>query len=312
MTETPEQRLANRIIELHDLKPPVDIAALALPYAALEVVDWPYDCDGLTVGLTSGEPPRIFVKKTRNEPRQRFTIAHELGHVLLPWHIEEVACNPEVESGSSFAGGLREREASAFASHLLVPDRFLEPLCVGDIDVPAVLGALQQAEVSAAASLIALVRALPPGLAFILESERIFHSRGTVLPTKQYDWRHRAQWAAAAVSTARTRLRGKSVRWFKFEQFEEPAVVADPRDTTQLLRDAIASVTDNPREQASLLNVVNGVIGAAMTTENRSSPVRALATMRHRLRARPDLLELMQEPDFDLFLNRRAISHAER
>lgn len=58
-----------------------------------------------------------------------------------------------------------------------------------------------------------------------------------------------------------------------------------------------------------MLNVVNGVIGAAMAPDNRSTPARALATMRHRFPGKPDLFELLQEPDFELFLHRRAISH---
>ncbi|MEV2241065.1 ImmA/IrrE family metallo-endopeptidase [Micromonospora sp. NPDC049891] len=310
MTRTPEQRLASRIVERHDLTPPIDIAALTKQYAALEFAEWPYECDGLTIGLTSLPRPRVFIRHTGNTLRQRFTMAHELGHVLLPWHIEEVACSPRVGSGAFFEGGLREREASTFASHLLVPDRFLEPLCAVEISMTDALKALEKAEVSASASLIALARALPPGVAFVVE-DRIFSSRGTVLPATNFDyWRNRQAWNSAAASHGRTRLRGKSLRWFKFEQFEEPAKVSDPRDSTQLLRDAIACITDDPREQKRILNVVNGVIGAAMTDENRSSPARALATMRHRLRARADLAELLQEPDFDLFLRRRAFAHS--
>ena len=310
MTGTPEQRLANRIIERHDLVPPVDITDLAKQYAELEFVEWPHECDGLTIGLTSRPIPKIFIRQTRNLVRQRFTIAHELGHVLLPWHIEEVACTPRVGSGAFFEGGLREREASTFASHVLVPDRFLEPLCAVEANMADVLKALEKAEVSVSASLIALARALPPGVAFVVE-DRIFSSRGTVLPAKNYDyWRTRHTWNAAAESFGRVRIRGQSLRWYKFEQFEEPEKVTDPRDSTQLLRDAIASITDDLREQKRLLNVVNGVIGAAMTPENRSSPARALATMRHRIRARADLAELFQEPDFELFLRRRAFSHS--
>ncbi|WP_428983137.1 ImmA/IrrE family metallo-endopeptidase [Phytohabitans maris] len=58
------------------------------------MVDWPYNCDGLTVGLTSGSRPQIFIKSSSNKPRERFTVGHELGHVLLPWHIEELHVIP--------------------------------------------------------------------------------------------------------------------------------------------------------------------------------------------------------------------------
>jgi hypothetical protein len=309
MTQTPERRLASRIVVEQDLRPPVDILALAQRYAEVTFVAWPYKCDGMTVGLTGPGTPRIFIKQSPHVARQRFTIAHELGHVLLPWHIEEVACTPEVGESPVFRGGLREREASAFASHILVPERFLEPLCSGDVDLPLVLKAVQGAEVSASAALIALTKALGPGFAFVLGGE-VFASPGTSLPAVRYDWRTVRKWSTAAVGTDRVRFGGKLIRWFKFEQHVEPQPVSDPRETTQLLKDAIAAVTDNPAEQKRLLQVVNGVIGAAMTPENRSSPIRALATMRHRIRARPDLSDLLEELDFELFLNRRANAHA--
>lgn len=48
--------------------------------------------------------------------RRRFTIAHEIGHLLL-----EHGCNKNVEDGS-----LNETEANQFAAELLVPTAFLK------------------------------------------------------------------------------------------------------------------------------------------------------------------------------------------
>jgi Zn-dependent peptidase ImmA (M78 family) len=62
--------------------------------------------------------------------RQRFTLAHELGHVRLHWAILERAVH--VDKGSLRRDGLSstgldpiEREANAFAAELLMPDFLL-------------------------------------------------------------------------------------------------------------------------------------------------------------------------------------------
>lgn len=297
--------MANRLIDLYELEPPIDIESVTRQFADLEIAPWPYECDGLTVGLTSGIRPKVFIKRTSNEPRFRFTIAHELGHVILPWHIEEVACTPGSEPTST--GGQREREASTFASHLLIPDRFVSARCSPETPIPEMLTVIAKANVSAAASLIALVRNLPVGFAFEVDG-RVFRSPGTVLPAPRYTLLNRSAWIERAAAHGRERFRSKSIKWFRFEEYAELAIPEDPRDVTQLLKDAIGAVTDMPSERDSLLRKVNGVIGYAVTKEDRTSYARIHATIKHRLRARPDLAELLAQPDFDLFLVKKARS----
>ena len=69
----------------------------------------------------------ILVKARTNPQRRRFTIGHELGHFLLPWHRQlKFSCTPEnirdLSGASSSARGIEmEAEANAFASELLMP-----------------------------------------------------------------------------------------------------------------------------------------------------------------------------------------------
>ncbi|GGJ88955.1 hypothetical protein GCM10010123_18160 [Pilimelia anulata] len=277
-------------------------------YADIEILSWPYLCDGLTVGLTTGGRPKVFLKAINNSLRQRFTAAHELGHVLLPWHTELIECHSPDEETTDYIGGLREREASSFASHLLLPDRFLSPHCDNGVDMPALLDAVHTAEVSAAAGLIALTRSVPPGIALVLNETKPFYSHGTAYPRPTvFEEAGKPLLSKIAVEQGNVILRRQSVQWYKLEQFVKPRDVSDPRETTTLLRDAIAAITDDPIEQQHLVHVVNGVVGSALNSETaRSTSVCALAAMRHRIRARPDLAALMKEPDFDLFLNRKA------
>jgi Zn-dependent peptidase ImmA (M78 family)/plasmid maintenance system antidote protein VapI len=63
--------------------------------------------------------PLIVVKKQRWESRQAFTLMHELGHLLL----HKASSIDDEQDLQSHEG--REREANAFAGHMLVPDAFL-------------------------------------------------------------------------------------------------------------------------------------------------------------------------------------------
>ncbi len=63
--------------------------------------------------------PVIVIKKLPWETRQSFTLMHELGHLLL----HKVSSIDDEEDLESHQG--REREANAFAGHLLVPEHFL-------------------------------------------------------------------------------------------------------------------------------------------------------------------------------------------
>lgn len=64
--------------------------------------------------------PVIVVKKLPLEARQSFTLMHELGHLLL--HRKSFI---DEEADLYFPHDKSEREANAFAGHLLVPDEFL-------------------------------------------------------------------------------------------------------------------------------------------------------------------------------------------
>lgn len=82
-------------------------------------------------GFCDFEGARLYVNKDDIASRQMFTIAHELGHWML--HRKAFLASPErypvlprfqkTDESNAF-----EREANAFASNLLVPDRLLSPV----------------------------------------------------------------------------------------------------------------------------------------------------------------------------------------
>jgi Zn-dependent peptidase ImmA (M78 family) len=83
----------------------------------------------LGFSLYDPECPVIVVKKLPAEARQCFTLMHELGHLLL-----HKTSSIDDERDLHSPEGM-ERDANAFAGHLLVPDAFLKS--IRDADRPA-------------------------------------------------------------------------------------------------------------------------------------------------------------------------------
>ncbi|MFM8443410.1 MAG: helix-turn-helix domain-containing protein [Methylococcus sp.] len=89
---------------------------------------WQIAKESPILGFSLYEPacPVIVVKKLAAESRQCFTLMHELGHVLL-----HKASSIDDERDLLSPKGM-EREANAFAGHLLVPDAFLNSISDGN------------------------------------------------------------------------------------------------------------------------------------------------------------------------------------
>lgn len=84
-------------------------------------------CEGMLVRIKGTAKGVIAVKASiREGSRKRFTVAHELGHLLLPGHDNCGVCDTGVIE--TWAGDVRdlEREANVFAAELLMPATVLQ------------------------------------------------------------------------------------------------------------------------------------------------------------------------------------------
>lgn len=108
-----------RLFKIHE--PPINVVSIA---QALEVevylVDEPRGWSGAVDSNEKTGQARIFVDRADPPVRRRFTIAHELGHLLLH------------ESGVAFRdrgcrrGGPKEIQANRFAAGLLMPSAMVK------------------------------------------------------------------------------------------------------------------------------------------------------------------------------------------
>ena len=113
---------------LHE--PPVPVEHLAVAAGAVVRLEPFGPASGMSGALIRlpGAQPIIGVNASDSGERQRFTIAHELGHLFL--HDDELHVDTRIylRSGrSSEAVDVKEIEANQFASNLLMPAFMLEP-----------------------------------------------------------------------------------------------------------------------------------------------------------------------------------------
>jgi len=108
---------------------PVDVAQSLGVTVKLGLL--PEDLSGFL--MLEGDAAIIGVNSVHPKPRQRFTIAHELGHFLL--HPSRNFVDRQVlyfrDSRSSQAVDVAEIEANKFAANLLMPERFVNKLVKG-------------------------------------------------------------------------------------------------------------------------------------------------------------------------------------
>lgn len=102
-----------------------------------------YGFDGALVRARELPLGAIVVRQSIPEgTRKAFTIAHELGHFLIPGHDEaDRVCTLSDVGNWTDAAKKREREADEFAAELLMPDSIIRPMLEG---IRPSLGVIEQ------------------------------------------------------------------------------------------------------------------------------------------------------------------------
>ena len=299
------RRAAATLVSRHDLQPPVDIHALVRNHADVEQADWPDDDVDAIMLRRSAEKPRIFYKQFDSRGlRERFTLGHELGHILLPWQIGNQSCAIEKSFELGFSSD--EDEANIFASHLLAPQQWLLSLTqTHAADMSSLLVALADAEISATATLLALKRVLTAGWAFQLNNQaRPFLSTGTINPESDGP-NLRIRLNRAATDRGKTELHGHDVRWWRLtEEYELPDIGDPSIPLRDLLLKAIEATTP-VRHRSRVEQSANGIVGGGARDLAGRQPEEIYATLRYRFSQSPRS-DLLQQPEFDKWLARKA------
>jgi Zn-dependent peptidase ImmA (M78 family) len=162
------RQIARDIREEYGLEPFADPDVLAEKLGVrVEHVELEEDIDGFVQLDCDSEVITINDSaKDGYNPRHRFTLAHELGHVAIPWHAGTIRCktdDPTVVVGQKSLVDSQEREANAFASELLIPSDWLRERKARAKRLDTLLDTVRkQTKTSVLASLYALEYVLNP------------------------------------------------------------------------------------------------------------------------------------------------------
>lgn len=108
---------------------PIDVFSVAENLnVSVQAANLEDEVSGLYV--LKGNASYIMFNETEGQPRQRFTVAHELGHFLLHskdnnFFIDKFQTTLYRNAESSSGAKLKEREANAFAAALLMPKKLI-------------------------------------------------------------------------------------------------------------------------------------------------------------------------------------------
>ena len=199
----PEQKLAKKLLIRHNIQLPYDLEQLVEKYADIRFVKFPVDADGMSCGLKKQKRPLILINNSRPKTRQRFTLAHELGHVIIPWHIGNIISHTEQNLENDLEVSLSlseyrqiEKEANKFAAELLFPTSWLKSK-IEDINFDnfqnILKNIIQETKASRDACLINIFNLLPSGFSCVEIDNygyviRSFTSPDT--PVYKVNWRH--------------------------------------------------------------------------------------------------------------------------
>lgn len=123
------KKIANNLISRFELTPPIDIEDIYLKLGVqIEEESNQY---GIEAYSDLSDKLTVFINPelTYYEPRRRFTLAHELGHVCIPWHNGDIKCetdNNYININGKKLLDTQELEANIFASEILMPTGWIK------------------------------------------------------------------------------------------------------------------------------------------------------------------------------------------
>jgi hypothetical protein len=307
-----EEYLACLLRERLRLNLPVNIAEVARNYCDLEWDDIPL-VDGVVIRKISLQRPLIVLARHKPYRRERFTLAHELGHALIPWHVGVMTCHTDRRSSDP-----EEIEANRFASELLVPRAYVE-LQSRALNVKDLIEHLSEAaDVSKQMAFLSVLRALEtilfvavddtnrvsaafngskcpvgqPDEGIVFDSK--CYSRGSIARGIFRDWEERQMW------------------WFQYVNADvAPPDPQDSREAKEVKEGILRDLGITGSERTNLLRILSGVVGGnnsklAHDAEEKQTAKYLASFLKTGIIARPGLEKFQTHPDFDTYIWKHA------
>jgi hypothetical protein len=312
----PEEKVACRFSKKRGLAPPVDVESLVRESAELEEDFLPSEFDAVFLDRSAKHPrPRVIVAIDQPPTRRVFTLAHELGHIVIPWHNGTHFCH--VDGEARLVDELtREVEAQAnrFAAELLMPADWVARL----INQPGrtiseLFEAVKTARVSYHAASIRLIQLLPTGFIFVETDSngivvRSSASSNTMIQLPQAgSTLQKAGIDLLADDSVSFKSGSSQLVWWRLsKRIARPKPTCSGESSSELIRRIAAEVCSDSKEAKKALMTVNGVIGAANGVNLRGEGMDLFTILKRRFLARGEIAAIVSHRSFDEFLAKRA------
>lgn len=309
----PEENLAKKWAERLQLTYPIDIRSIIDKFAEVEFDSIPIEADAILISCPkSGGKPLVILSKTLHGNRLTFTLAHELGHILIPWHSGIFACSPmESISDRRLAIYLHkeiEAEANRFASEILMPASLILSIFSENQRLNDVFEWAETAKISRAAISIKLSNVLPAG--FIVaetESNMVLWSKrttGTFMdPPVRGSKLTLTSYKKMGATVVHVPTSSSIIYWIDTRscKIAAPEIVAslDSRIIIKEIIDDLGCADCRPS--------INGVIGAANgMDQSKSGDTDFFTILKSRFEGRDHLNHITNHERFDEFLAAKA------
>ena len=165
------EHLASEIIERFGICEPEHIRVRDIAYALRATVIEEKISRAAASIVKVGDHATIRIPANEKPERQRFSIAHELGHLVMN-HIESIQKACSAADMNSWYKNSQETQANFFASELILPEKLVEKRCdVAKVNFEPILQIAKDFRASLTASAIKFVRLCPEQCAVVFSSE---------------------------------------------------------------------------------------------------------------------------------------------
>lgn len=311
---------AQRLALDHELMPDADwsrLLAVAREFADYHDLPLPGDVEGVAIRPLRGDQRPVIVLDTAKPygcERRRFTLAHELGHLRLPWHLTVRGCTPKEQVEHYVASLADEAEANAFAAELLVPKFFLEEAEWDHGNGHDFFAEVYRAKASPIVVSLQLAHYLPSGWSFVeLGGSRVRYSgrsegthtnipfRGETFSTVGLD--------KLCDDVVRIRLRNGYVGIWMYVDSTGSRVAAPDGDSRTVLASILADLPEGDQDPEKLRTTVSAITGSIhnrVKDLSAATPASVESILLARFTSRPELADVVEHPDFRLYLQLRA------
>lgn len=313
----PQEKLARRVLVKHKLTIPFDLDTLVRKYATLVYKSIPYTgVDGVSMNIkTPGKTPKIIINDNLPPTRMKFTLAHELGHLVIPWHfgtfIDDIDESRLSMAAVEYEYRELEQEANLFAAELLMPHEWVKNLCDEENDLAKLHSSICSiAGVSEIAAAIRLTHFLPSDILFcMVDDDDIVRYSGKTGGTHAFIQSQGGRFSDSFYSNVADHFsfysKGTTIHWWKLETTVS-VIDDDDRTWREVLNEMVNDLyVDDPE---GYKKSINSIIAAANGNVSRSpnySIERLTSVAMQRLK-RPELSDFTEHEDFEIFVRKKA------